>query len=582
MRTPHLFGAAVIAALLAAAIPVGAQTAPEGIGTSSGSSSVLTAELGADGALLALRALGDDGQSSIDPDVGTPEAFAALHPLSLSSGVVPALDVELPAVEVRSTGAEKKLATEPVKLDTIATSGALNPATLSAVVDDLGARSGLSVQLVDLRLVAGLVSVDEISATLGTNASKAASEGARGVTLDNLTVLDLGALLEGLGIPLEELSLDKLIGLLGSLGLPLGNLPAADIQGAVNSLNTAIDTAQALVTQVTNQGLGTVCQAGGAVGGLNQVVSSLPALPSLPSAPGALSAAQVPSVSQIVCDATTTVQGLIAQLNNTIDDLQDRLAGLLAGLLDALAGAPLLAVEGVDAGITTKAVDTVEGSVATAEAAIGAITVGSADLGGIDVLATVDQVNALLSQVTTALNGVLGAIDPGLNNLVSVSVLDRNTEVSEVDGYVQALASLTAVTAEITPPADLAAIVNRLLSGTSVSELITRVGATVPALEGPMSQLGAALGAAGAAAGTSQAAQVPNLLGALASGPSTVQVASLSQVSNFAPTGSQNPAAPVAPTGGTLPRTGDESLPALLVAGLLVAAAFGIRRLARR
>jgi len=592
MRTRHLFGAAAIGALLMAAVPATAQTAPEGIGTASGTSSVLTAEIGADGAILAVRAIGDDGQSSIDPKVGTPEAFASIHPLSLSSGLVPALNVELPPIEVRSTGAEEKVNAEAVELDTIASSGTLTPPSLSAVVDEAGARSGLSASLADLGLIAGLLSVDEIGATLGTSAAKGAAEATRGVTLDNLTVLDLGALLEGLGLPLDELPLDDVLGLLTSLGLPVGDLPAADVQGAITTLNGAIDTAQGLITQVTTQGLGTVCSTGGAVGDLNDVVDVVDTLP-VPSLPalGLSRAAQLPDLAPIVCDATTTVEGLVAQLNATIDAVQDRLAGLLSGLLDTLAGAPLLAVEGVDAGITTKAVDTVEGSVATAEATIGAITVGSLDLGGIDVLATVDQVNGLIDEVTGAVGDVLGGINPGLSDLVSVSLLERNTAVTEADGYIQAVASLTALTAEITPPANLADIVSGLLAGTSVGDLITGAGGTVPALEGAMGQLGGALGGAAAAAGTSRAAQVPNVLGALAGGPSTVQVATLGQVSNF----TTNPAAPApgvtpgapAPSGapvpgGTLPRTGNETVPAVLVASLLAAAALGIRALAKR
>lgn len=582
MRKRHFFGAATIAAMLAAAVPVGAEptTATEGIGTSSGSSSVLLAELGADGSILSLRAIGDEGQSSTDPKVGTPEAFASLHPLSLSSGLVPALNLELPPVEVRSTGAEQKLDTQPVDLQTVASSGTLAPAALSAVVDDAGARSGLSAALTDLGLLGGLVSIDAVGANLGTSAAKGVSEATRGVSVDNLVVLDLGALLDGLGLPLAELPLDEVLGLLTSLGVPVGDLPAADAEAAITALNGAIDSAQALVTQVTDEGLGTVCTSAGAIPDLNDVLSGLP-VPSLLS--GDAQAAQAPAVAPIVCDTTTTVEGLLAELNATIDGLQAQLAALLGGLLDILAGTPLLAVEGVDAGITTKAVDTVEGSVATADATIGAITVGTLDLGGIDVLATADQVNALLGEVTGAVGGILGEIDPGLSNLVSVSVLDRQTEVREVDGYVQALASLTALTAEITPPANLADIVNRLLGATSVGDLITAAGGTVPALEPSMGQLSGALGAGGAAAGTAQAAQVPALLGALAGGPSTLRVANLGQVSNF----TTEPAAPAAPApvaapGGTLPRTGDESVPALLVASLLAAAALGTRRLARR
>ena len=583
MRKRHAFGAATVGALLLAGIPVGAQDAPEGIGTSSGTSSVVVADIGADGAVLSLRAIGDDAQSSTDPNVGTPEAFASIHPLSLSSGLVPALNVELPPVEVRSTGAEQKLDTQAVDLESLATSGTVDPASLSAVVDELGARSGLSLSLTDVGLVAGLLSVDKISATLATSAAKAASEATRGVAVQNLTVIDLGALLAGLGIPLDQLPLATATALLAELGLPVDGVPAANVRATVDALNKGIDDAQALITTVTSQGLGTVCQPGGALEGLNGIVGGLPSLPIVPTlfAADGAQAAQTPALPTIVCDATTTVEGLLGQLNATVDGLQDRLNALLSDLLATLAGTPLLSVEGVEAGLTTKALDTVEGSVATAEAKIGAINVGTLDLGGIDVLATADQLNGLLDGVSGALGDVLGTIDPGLSDLVAVSVLDRKTEVTEADGYVQALASLTALTADIKPPTDLAAIVARLLNGAGVGDLITGAGGTVPTLEPAMGALGAAVGGQSAAAGDAQAAQVPDLVGALAGGTSTIQVASLGQVSNFTPVVENTPAAPVTPAGGELPRTGGETVPALLVAALLAAAAYGIRRVAK-
>jgi len=127
-------------------------------------------------------------------------------------------------------------------------------------------------------------------------------------------------------------------------------------------------------------------------------------------------------------------------------------------------------------------------------------------------------------------------------------------------------------------------IIARLLAGTSVGDLITGAGGTVPTLEPAMGSLGSALGGqGGAAAGDAQAAQVPDLLGALAGGTSTIRVANVGQVSNFAPLPQVAPPPSSAPVsgGGELPRTGGETIPALLVAAILAAGTLGLRRVAK-
>jgi hypothetical protein len=559
---------AAVVALAATTGPAGAAVTP-GQGTSTGSSSLLKVSLGQDGGVLSLRLLGDDGQASIDKKVGTPEAVSSIRPLTLSSAALPALNVEVPPVEARSTGAEKKVASPAVSLNTVASSGSLNPAVVSAIVDAAGARAGLSSELANLGVVGGLLSLDELSASLGANATPENSNALRGVEVGNLTVLDLGALLQGLGIPLAELPLGTATALLDSLGVPVGDLDPSNIPGLVTQLNGAIDDAQDLLADVADQAGNTVCDnLGGPINDLNDLL-------------GGIGGGQVPSVD---CEtADDAVEQVTAQLNAVIDDLQEQLAGLLGQVLNALAAQPLLTVEGVTAGLTTKAAATVQDSVADVVAEVGKVNVGGLSLPGVDVLATVDQVTALVNQVTGALSGVLGTINPALADLVKVSVLERNTDISQAGGYVTAVASLTALKATITPPANLGDIVSGLLNQTGLGQLITSAGGQVPVVESAMTSLNRALGI-----GSSSAAQVGDLVGAvgaLAAGPSTVEVASLAQSSNFATAAAPGtpppPSAQPTPTPTEqLPRTGAGTMPAA-VALVLVAGALGLRRLVR-
>ena len=93
------------------------------------------------------------------------------------------------------------------------------------------------------------------------------------------------------------------------------------------------------------------------------------------------------------------------------------------GLLD---GVSLLKVDGIEIGTTTKATDTVAGSVADIVAKIGAIKVGGLALPGLDLGATLAQVNGVLDTVNGTLGSVLGAISPDLANLVKVNLFAKD------------------------------------------------------------------------------------------------------------------------------------------------------------
>ncbi|MGH3369135.1 MAG: hypothetical protein ACRDPR_03980 [Nocardioidaceae bacterium] len=202
---------------VAAVTPAGA--AVQGSGTSLVSTTIAQLDLG-DG-LLGVRVLGDDSRSNLDKAQGVPEAATTLRPLEVSSTLA-ALNLSMPTVGVRSQGAEDRKNNLGIDLGSLGLTpvvdGQVVGGTLAALVDATGARSGMLTELTDLALVGGLVGVDSVDTVLGTNALKDYTQSGRGLNVDSVTALNLGALLDGLGIPLSNLSIDALAGLLDQLG----------------------------------------------------------------------------------------------------------------------------------------------------------------------------------------------------------------------------------------------------------------------------------------------------------------------------------------------------------------------------
>ncbi|MEO6121743.1 MAG: hypothetical protein ABIW46_07825, partial [Acidimicrobiales bacterium] len=167
--------------------------------------------------------------------------------------------------------------------------------------------------------------------------------------------------------------------------------------------------------------------------------------------------------------------------------------------------------------------------------------------------------------VNSTLGSLLGGLNPGLADLVTVSVLDQIRNVSTVNGYTRSVASITGLTASIKPPVDLAAIVGEItgqrLSGASTGSLLGSLGAPVPGLDVAMGAVGTALGA------------VDALLGG-----ATIKVASLAGTSEFAAAASSVAQAVPAPSAtGELPRTGGNGLQIAAVGVFLIALGLGFR-----
>ena len=540
MQYKRYVAAAATAGLLAIGPLSGFATAAtaSGVGTATVSSTVLGVQLGANGDLLSIRVLGDDGTATIDPANGTPVATESLTALAISSKLVPAINLTEPAVTTTSTGAEDKKTVAPDLPDVPAFSGDLS-AVLSSLVDATGAKSGLQAGLSNLSVAGGLLSLPSAVANVSSSAVNTDATGSRTIEIPSIEVLDLAALLNALGTSLTALPLDTVVGLLGSLGVPVPNVtdPATAVetlQGLINTLqNTTVTTVGDLCNQVDDTIDGLLTDPAGTIGGTV----------------GGLSIAALP----IDCSDTTQT------ISDLIDQVQDQLASLLALILNLLAETPLLSVTDVKVSLIAKAADTVGNSVADVTASIGEVKVGNLAVpavSGLNLGAAADTINAATEAVQAAVGGVLSQISSQLANLVDVDVLKITEGVTSADGYNNAAATITALTATITPPTDVLTLA--ALGDTPVSTVLGDLGAGVPAVATLMTQLEAALGG----------------LQAL-TGPSTITVASLSAGGSFKALGASS-----TPT-GELPRTGGNAAVPAMLAMALAGAAIAIRRVLR-
>ena len=606
MRTTRLLAAAAATSLLAFGPLAGfaaADAAPKGVGTGTVSSTALSIQLGANGDLLSIRVLGDDGSSTIDPAKGTPVSSSTLRPLTVSSKTVPALNLALPAVTSRSTGAEDKKSVAPAVPSSPAASGKLN-AALSSIVDAAGARSGLAAGLANLGLAGGLVEVPTGSVQVASKATGGSASGSRTITIPEVRVLDLSAVLDGLGLGLTDLSVTQILGLLKGLGIQLPDI--VDPAAAVAALNTAIDTAQAATGPITAQLCNTIDglldDTLGGLGGLGDTVGDLPQviggvtgeLPvvgggdsgSLPIIGGGSGGGggTLPIVggggggllgglqAQALLPEGFSCSNITGTVQDLVDTLQDTLGTLLVGALVELGDTSLLSVKDVRVGIETLATESVASSVADVTASIGQVRVGELPVpgvSGLDLAVPATALNQATAAIQGAVSGVLSSLNAGLADLVKVELLDIDKVVGEAGDYVTAASTVTALRATVTPPTDLlrsAALLD--LTGDPVTEILETVTTTVPTIAPAMGALETALGGIEAL-----------------SAPLTVTVGQLSANAAFRPAAAQvapgeDGGAEGAP-GGELPRTGgDAALPAM-AAVLLAGAALAIRRVVR-
>ncbi|MBV8387868.1 MAG: hypothetical protein JO248_06050 [Acidimicrobiia bacterium] len=540
MRKFRIVGAAVsLAALLGAAAAAGgpASAATSGVGTTQANTTAVSIKLGSNGSLLGVQLASDNGSANIDPKQGTPSAASsALSPLTSTSSVS-ALNLSLPKVSVASTGAANNKSVPSIDLTTPLTSGTINPLSLSSVVDATqGAASGLNSTLNNLGVVGGLLTVPNATSSLGATAKSGDADGLRGLSIPSIQVLNLGAVLQGLGINPANLQLGQVQNVLNTLNVTVPNGSGANLTNLTGTqLSTLVDNIQ------TALGTGPT--------GLGGLLQTLPLTD--------------PLVTPLLGSITPLIPGGIPASDTTVAQLvttlQGELGGVLNGALAGIANAPLLQVNNLVVGVTTKATDTVANSVADVSASLGSIKVGNVSIPGVD----------LASLVTNAQNTITTVLtDAGLpTGLLTVKALDSTKSVASQGGYVNALANLTGVHVALAPLSSLTGGAATANSATdSMSQLFTLANAgSVPALSPAMATLNGLLASTGAA--LTQGATVDVLqVGA----SSTFQAASTPS----------NPAA-ATPQSGTLATTGGPTQLLGIVGLLLLATVAGLRWLRR-
>lgn len=566
MRTSRLLGAfaaATIAAIAPLSATIASAAESDGVGRGTVGSTLLQVDVGPGGDVLSVRLLSDEGRSTIDPADGAPVSSTSLTPFTITSGAVPALNLSSPAVGTSSTGPEEAKSVSPALPSVPALSGSLS-ATLSSIVDAAGARSGLDSTLSNLSVAGGLLSVPSATVALGTSATSTQSNGTRSISIPSIEVLNLGAVLEGLGLTLADLPLDDLLGLLGSLGIELPDI--ADPAAVVAAVDGAIDSLQGETGALTNELCAGVDGALGTVGGLagvgavgdaaQDIVDAADPVTDVVDTPGLpISTPLSAQALAVSCDSLTgTVESLV-------DDLQAVIGGLVGGILATLGDTALLSVEGIEIGLVADAKSTLESSVAEVTGTIGSVKVGALTvpgLSGLDLTAAADVLNAAGETVSSAVGNVLGVVNAQLADMVDVDVLTITEAVTADGDYANADATVTALTATITPPALLT---GALAITDTATAALDEVGAAVPAIAPVMSELSTALGGLD-----------------VLTAASTITVGRLSSSSAFRPVSGSVGGTPTTPS-GELPRTGSDAAMPAMAAVLVAGVALGIRRL---
>ena len=544
-------------------VGAGAATAV-GRGSSLTTTTVVGLKVGANGSVLDLSVLGDRGQATIDAAQKAASNLTILSVASQALGVNQAIGTfasQTPGGQPSTTVGSQDLgaALTGAHLPAVA-SGSVTPGTLTSAVDSGGARSAITAAVNNLGVAAGVASVGNIASTLGSAAAPDSSTASRNLQVGTVQVLNLVALLQGLGINPDLLSLSSLSALLQSLGVPVSGLPTGStLNTVVSSLSSTIQSLQATLTATTQQS-----QVSGALttvdGILSGATTTLGGLTGVNLAP--------PPAS------TSTVADLTSAINANLTSLQTTLVSLLTNGINALANVSLLQADGLTVGITTKAADTVANSAAAINASVGKITVaGLPALPALDLTTAATAVNQAVATVNGQLSTILATVAPNtdLNKLLTVSVLDQSKGVTTDGTYNRATAGITALTVTINPPADLGAIVTSITAPTqsvggqtvpNVAGLLTANGvpaASLPVVGAPMTALTGAVKVAG---------------GALSQG-AVLTVGTVQAASDFALTPA--PPAPPADT-SSLPRTGGPTALLGALGAILAALALGLRR----
>ena len=508
------------AVFTATAAPASAAT--PGVGTTIGSLEVLSLDVGE---LLELDLLTDFAAANTDTDVDDAGAAAALKALVVDALVLPA-PVELGVLDVASDGEEKTASNEetalPAELAAVL-SGDLLPASLLAGLSDPGAMSTTAAGITELDILGGIAGIDTTQLGIAANSLTEQADGARRLVIDNLTVLELGDLLEGLGIPLQLLPVDTLLALVGELGL------TDQLAALLDALDLPVDLAALLGDDgLTLAGLSEL------IGGLDEVdagelCTELP-LPLLP------------------VDLCETLE----PVTDVVDDLLTPILGEVLGLLEDTA---LLELNALDVSIVTTATDSLETSVAEITATLGGINVAGLEIPEVDVAQAIADAKAQLDDLLTLINSDL-LDDLGL---LDIGLLEQEAGVEEDGDEIVSKASFTGLRVDVAGLAD--DVLTDVLTGLPVEDSVGQLLGTADVLAPVTGLLGQT-----------------DALSALSDGLS-LRVASLGQQSTF--TEVLNNTATPTPAAPQLPQTGSNDALMLALAAIAAGGALGIRRMVR-
>jgi hypothetical protein len=483
MRFTRVAAAATSLLMLGAVTSIGAAgAAPTGVGTSKVSTTVLNVALGDAGSVLDVKVLDDTAQSTIDSATNSvPLADSKLAAASITSSKVSALNLGVPAppIEAKQPGGTADVSSAAIDLAnpvgllgtnvpvpaglSQVVSGTVGLAHLTASAAATSAKSTMANSLANLGVAGNLLSASGVSETSAGNATSSEADSTREAKIDAVTVLDLSSLLQGLGIPITDLTVGQVDALLAATQTAVTGLAAnTTLQDTLNSVQTEVNTLAADISNLSS----TLFTAAG----IQDIVNNL-------GLSDVISSTTVTSLAGI----TTTVAD---QYNAVISALRAGMATLLANALSALDAAPLLKLNGVDISVATKAADTAANSLATVTATIGGVSVGSVSLPGLNLLQAAAAINSAVATINSTIGGALdtvqttvGAQVVSLKDLVSVAVLQPTTSVTSSNGYIVANAGITALTAKLTPPAQLADLVNAITAqgtaGTGIGQVLS-------------------------------------------------------------------------------------------------------------
>ena len=277
----------------------------------------------------------------------------------------------------------------------------------------------MTSSLGNISLVGGLIKATGLTSVLGTTAAAGAADGSRTIKAGAINVLDLGALLNGLGIPLTALPLDAVSTILGTLGVPVPGLPSS----------LTLDELRHRAQRHHRRPAGADRWPGRRSGGrrARHRAGRRPRRPRPADPRRGRRGRDRERCARHRCRRSSLICSKTA-----------------LGLLDNIS---LLKVGGIEVGTITKAADTVAASAADIVAKIGSINVGGLTLPGLDLGSTLSQVTGVLNTVNGTLSSVLGSISPDLANLVKVGLFEKDsaTGVTKDGGYIKSLAGVTAL-----------------------------------------------------------------------------------------------------------------------------------------